>query len=316
MSFLSPERLLLLGAVALLAVVYAAAQARRRQYAVRFTNLDLLATVAPRHPGWRRHVTAFGFLAALLALVTAFAQPAVAQQVPRERATVILALDTSLSMEATDVSPTRFEAATDAAKDFVDMLPDSINLGLVGFDGAAVMKVAPTLDHQAVHDAIDDLEMHQQTAIGDAIRTGLAAIELVPPDAEGTPPPAAIILLSDGETTVGTPNDIAVQEALDAEVPVSTISFGTPDGYVDVPDVGRVNVPANDEALQEIATATEGTFHSAATAGELEAVYEDLGSSIGYEEEQREITAWFVGLGLVLLTATAAGSLAWFSRLP
>jgi Ca-activated chloride channel family protein len=315
MSFLSPERLVLLAAVLALAGVYAALQFRRRQYSVRFTNLDLLATVAPRHPGWRRHATALAFLLALSTFIVAFAQPARAEQVPRERATVVLAIDTSLSMEATDVSPDRFEAAKDAAQTFVDLLPDSINLSLVTFDGSAVMRVAPTLDHQSVRTAIDDLELHQQTAIGDAVRTSLAAIDLVPPDSEGTQPPGAVVLMSDGDTTVGTPNDIAAAEAAEAEVPVSTIAFGTDEGVVEL-DGQRIPVPVNAEALEEIATTTGGSFFTAATEEELTAVYEDIGSSVGYEEEQREITAWFVGLGIVLLAATAAGSLAWFSRLP
>jgi Ca-activated chloride channel family protein len=315
MSFLSPERLLLLGAVVALAVLYAALQFRRRQYSVRFTNLELLSTVAPRHPGWRRHATALAFLLALSTFVVAFAQPARAEQVPRERATVVLALDTSLSMEATDVEPTRFEAAQDAAQRFVEILPDTINLSLVTFDGSAVMQVAPTLDHGSVSAAIEDLEMHQQTAIGDAIRTSLAAIDLVPTDAEGTRPPGAIVLLSDGETTVGTPNDVAAEEAAEAEVPVSTIAFGTDDGVVEI-DGQRIPVPVGDDALEDIADTTDGTTFEAATEEELTAVYENIGSSVGYEEEQREITAWFVGLGIVLLAATAAGSLLWFSRLP
>jgi Ca-activated chloride channel homolog len=316
MSFLSPERLLLLLAVLVLAGLYAAVQFRRRQYAVRFTNLELLASVAPRFPGWRRHATALAFLAALSTFIVAFAQPARAEKVPRERATVVLAIDTSLSMEATDVSPTRFQAAKDAAKEFVELLPDTINLSLVSFDGSAIMRVAPTLDHQAVQDTIDGLELHQQTAIGDAIRASIAAIDLVPTDAEGTRPPGAVVLLSDGDTTVGTPNDVAAEEAREAEVPVSTIAFGTPNGYVEVPGAGLTNVPVNEEALREIAQTTEGNFFSAATEEELKAVYENIGSSVGYEEEDREITAWFVGLGLLLLVATAAGSLAWFSRLP
>jgi Ca-activated chloride channel family protein len=315
MSFLSPERLWLLVAVAALVALYAAVQLRRRKYAVRFTNLDLLATVAPRHPGWRRHVTALGFVAALTALVVAFAQPAQAQQIPRERATIVLAIDTSLSMQATDVSPDRFTEAKTAAQDFVDLLPETINVGLVSFDGTATLEVPPTIDHAQVNQAIDDLELEPSTAIGDAIRSSLSAIELVPADEEGTAPPAAIILLSDGETSVGTPNEVAVEEAVAAGVPVSTIAFGTPDGYIDMPE-GRIPVPVNGPALEEVATETEGTYFEAASGAELQAVYEDLGSSMGYEEEEREITAWFVGLGLLLLTATAAGSLVWFSRLP
>jgi Ca-activated chloride channel family protein len=317
MSFLSPERLLLLAAVLLLAGIYAAVQFRRKQYAVRFTNLDLLATVAPRAPGWRRHATALAFMLALATFIVAFAQPARAERIPKERATVILTLDTSLSMDATDVSPSRFEAEKDAAQSFVDDLPETINLGLVSFDGSAIMRVAPTLDHQSVRDAIDTLELGQDTAIGDAIVASLAAIETVPEDQEGTAPPGAIVLLSDGTTTKGIGDLDAAGQAADAGVPVSTIAFGTPTGTVQLPgDLFPTPVPVDEDSLRAIAEATDGTFFTAASGDELKAVYQDIGSSVGYEEEQREITAWFVGLGIVLLAATAAGSLVWFSRLP
>jgi Ca-activated chloride channel family protein len=316
MSFLSPERLVLLAAVVVLAAAYAALQFRRKNYAVRFTNLELLSTVAPRHPGWRRHATALAFLLALGTFVVAFAQPVRAEEVPRERATVVLAIDTSLSMEATDVSPDRFEAAKEAAQDFVDLLPETINLSLVSFDGSAVMQSAPTLDHDSVRAAIADLELHEQTAIGDAVRVGLAAIDLVPTDAEGTRPPGAIVLLSDGETTVGTPNDVAMAEAEEAGVAVSTIAFGTDDGIIDLEDGTKVPVPVNEDALEELAVGTGGSFFTAASLEELQGVYENIGSSVGYETQEREITAWFVGLGLVLLGTAAAGSLVWFSRLP
>jgi Ca-activated chloride channel family protein len=315
MSFLSPERLLLLLAVLLLAAAYGALQFRRRQYAVRFTNLDLLATVAPRHPGWRRHATALAFLAALSTFVVAFAQPARAERVPRERATIVLAMDTSISMEATDVSPSRFEAAKDAASDFVELLPDTINVSLVSFNGSAIVRVPPTVDHAKVQRAIDDLELDFETAIGDAILASLAAIDLVPPDEEGTPPPGAIVLLSDGENTSGAPNEVAAQAAVENQVAVSTIAFGTPDGTV-ITEEGLTPVPVNEDALESIADTTGGSFFTAATEDELRSVYESIGSSVGYEEQEEEITAWFVGLGLLFLVATAAGSLAWFSRLP
>jgi Ca-activated chloride channel family protein len=315
MSFLSPERLLLLLAVVLLALLYTALQFRRRQYAVRFTNVDLLATVAPRHPGWRRHVTAFAFLAALSTFVIAFAQPARAERVARERATIVLAMDTSISMEATDVSPNRFEAAKQAASDFVGLLPDTINVSLVSFNAIARMEVPPTQDHAKVQRAIDDLALDESTAIGDAILQGLTAIEMAPPDEEGTAPPGAIVLLSDGTNTAGTPNEVAAQAAVQAGVSVSTIAFGTADGTIET-DQGLTPVPVDEAALEAIADTTEGNFFTAASEDELRTVYENIGSSAGYEEQEREITAWFVGLGLLFLAATAAGSLAWFSRLP
>ncbi len=272
--------------------------------------------MAPRHPGWRRHLTAAGFLAALAALVVAFAQPARAVEVPRERATVMLAIDTSLSMEAADVEPSRIEAAQDAAQRFVDEIPETMHVGLVSFDGAAVVRVPPTLDHDLVRQGIRDLELYEQTAIGEAIRASLQAIAAVIEEDPGEAPPGAVVLLSDGETTVGTPNDVAADDAADTGVAVSTIAFGTPDGYIDVPDQGRIDVPVNESSLADIAEVTGGSFYTAETAGELAEVYADLGTAVGYETEEQEITAWLVGLALVLMAATAAGSLAWFSRLP
>lgn len=318
MSFLAPDRLWLLLAVVALAVVYVAMQLHRRRYEVRFTNLELLSSVAPRRPGWRRHVAAVAFLAAIGSLVVAFAQPARDEEVPTERATVVIALDTSISMEAEDVDPNRFEAAKDAAKVFVDEVPDGINVGLVNFDGTAVTRVAPTDEHTQVTESIDRLELDESTAIGDAILASLAAIETVPPDDEGTRPPASIVLLSDGDQTAGTPSDIAVDQAREAGVPVSTIAFGTESGTIELPDAptGSTLVPVNPETLSNIASATGGTFFTAATGAELRSVYEDIGSSVGYETEQREITIWFVGLALALLLVTAALSLLFFARLP
>jgi Ca-activated chloride channel family protein len=317
MSFLSPERLWLLLGIAALAGVYVMLQLRRSTYAVRFTNIDLLASVAPRSPGWRRHATAAVFLGAVAMLVVAFAQPARDEKVPRERATVIMAIDTSLSMEATDVTPSRFAAAKDAAKTFVDLLPATLNLGLVSFDGTAVVQVAPTIDRQIVKDSIDNLTLDQSTAIGDAILASLTAIETVPPDAEGTAPPARIVLMSDGDTTIGTPNEVAAAQAVEAGVPISAIAFGTASGVIDVPEEpGPIPVPVNEQALRTIADQTDGTFFSAATAEELQSVYLDIGSSVGFEIELAEITIWFIGFALILFMATAALSLLWFSRLP
>lgn len=315
MTFLSPGRLLLLVAVALLAAAYLAVQARRDRYAVRFTNLALLDVVAPERPRWRRHVPAVAFLLAATALVVAFARPARDERVPRERATVMMAIDTSLSMQAEDIAPDRIRAAKAAASDFVELLPDSINLGLVSFDGVARVEVPPTTEHVQVQSAIADLELHESTAIGEAIYACLDAIEAMPPAPDGAPVPGRIVLMSDGETTVGRPNEDAAQAAAEADVPVSTIAFGTDAGMVTV-DGTAITVPVDEDALANIADVTGGTSFTAASADQLEDVYADIGSSLGYEVEQREITAWFLGAGLVLLLLAAAGSLAWSSRLP
>jgi Ca-activated chloride channel family protein len=314
-SFLSGYRLwLLLGLVGLV-VAYVLLQGRRKRYAVRFTNLALLDTVAPRRPGWRRHVPATAFLLALGLMVTAFAQPARSVKVPRERATIVMAVDVSLSMEATDIEPTRIVAAQAAASDFVDLVPSRLNLGLVVFSGVAQVMVSPTTDHELVKRNLENLVLGPRTAIGEAVFASLAAIASVPTAPGQTPPPARIVLMSDGETTVGRSNDVAAAAAVEANVPVSTIAFGTDNGFVSV-EGRNIPVPVNREALRALADATHGSAFEAASAKELRQVYEDIGSSVGYRTEKREITSWFVGLGLFFALAAAASSLVWFSRLP
>ncbi|MEZ5141352.1 MAG: VWA domain-containing protein [Acidimicrobiales bacterium] len=317
MSFLEPQRLLVLAVVGVLALFYVVLQARRRTYAVRFTNLALLSAVAPKRPGWRRHVPAAFFLLATATLVVGFARPTHEEQVPRERATVILAIDTSLSMEATDVAPTRIEAAKEAASSFLDIVPPKINVGLVAFNGNATLKVPPTTDRAKLKAGIEGLQLGERTAIGEAIFASLDALNQVPSDDQGTKPPARVVLMSDGATTDGRPNEAGAKAAVDAGVPVSTIAFGTDEGTIQVPGESRtVPVRVDQEALKEIADTTQGKFFAAATEGELRDVYADMGSSIGYTTEEREVSSWFIGGALALLLVTSAMSLAWFSRLP
>ncbi|MEM9135152.1 MAG: VWA domain-containing protein [Actinomycetota bacterium] len=323
MSFLTPLRLWILVGVAVLAVVYLLLQRRRRSYALRFAASELLDAVAPENPGIRRHVPAALFLAALTALVFAFAQPTRPVRVPRERATVVIAIDVSLSMEAADVTPSRLEAAQEAAIGFIDELPPTLNVGVVSFAGSASVLVTPTQDRTPVITAIENLSLAESTAIGEAIFTSLDALANVPADATGEPPPARIVLLSDGETTVGRQDAAGVAAALDADVPVSTIAFGTPNGIIfyDDPETPAVEadpveVPVGEDNLRIIAEETGGAFFTATSLAELDAVYDDIGSAIGFETVDREITDWFVAGALALMVVTAATSLAWFSRLP
>ncbi len=324
MNFLSPERLVLLLIVAGLALTYILLQRRRRTYALRFASAELFDAIAPEQPRTRRHIPAVVFLLALAVLVAAFAQPATKVRVPRERATVVIAIDVSLSMMAEDVSPNRLNAAQAAAHRFVDELPPSLNVGLVSFAGAASVQVAPTLDRQPVHLAIDNLELAESTAIGEAIFTSLSALESLPTAGEADDlPPARIVLLSDGETTVGREDAEAVAAALEDDVKVSTIAFGTRNGFIvyDDPrtpenDPSQIAVPVREENLRTIAEDTGGAFFKASSLEELEKVYADIGSAIGYEEVDKEITDRAVGAGLVLLALAAALSLAWHQRLP
>ena len=323
MTLLTPWRLVFLVAVALLAVLYLLLQRRRRTYALRFAASDLFDSVAPKRPGLRRHLPAFVFLVSLAVLVVAFAQPARQVRVPRERATVIVAIDVSLSMEATDVEPDRLQAAQAAASRFIDELPPTLNVGIVSFAGTATVLVPPTRDRLPAQQAIDNLRLAESTAIGEAIFTSLDALANAPSDETDELPPARIVLLSEGETTVGRPDAAAVEAAREAEIPVSTIAFGTEFGTIVYDDPAterteteRIPVPVREDNLRAIADATDGAFFSAASLEELEAVYTDIGSAVGFELVDREITDWFVGGGLVLLALSAGLSLLWFQRLP
>jgi Ca-activated chloride channel family protein len=317
LTFVEANRLWLLLGVVALGVSYLVTQQRRRSYAVRFTNLALLDSVAPKRPGWRRHLPAVLLLLALAGMVGAFAKPARNARVPRERATIMMAIDTSLSMEATDVAPSRLKAAQNAAKEFVNLLPPRLNVGLVTFNGTAVVKVAPTQDREELLAAIDQLRLGERTAIGEAIYASLDAIKAAPVADDGSKVPARIVLMSDGETTSGRPDAQAAAAAKKANVPVSTIAFGTSGGIIDLPGQdGPIPVPVNPAALAKVANATGGTAFTAATQNELKRVYEDIGSSVGYTTELRDITGTFVGVSLVILFLAAGLSQLWFSRLP
>jgi Ca-activated chloride channel family protein len=248
---------------------------------------------------------AFGLtLASLLGLVLSLAQPSTEVRVPRETATVVLALDVSLSMQAEDIEPSRFEAMKDAAADFAEILPDRINLGLVSFSGTASTLVTPTTDRDQVRGAIANLELSEATAIGEAIFTSLTTIttfqSTLDVDEGEELPPARILLLSDGYNTVGRENTQAIAAAQGAGVPVSTIAFGTDYGSIEIG--GEVTpVPIDRDALRMIADETGGEYNEARTRAELEAVYDDLGSQIGYTTEPQDVSYWFVRIATLLL---------------
>ena len=313
--FLEPWWLLALLPVVALAGIYVWRQFRKRNYAMRFTNVDLLRTLAPRGLGWRRHVSAVALLLSLLTLGAALARPSVDKEEPLERATVMLAIDVSLSMEADDVAPNRIEAAQEAAKAFVNELPPTYNLGLVSFAKSANVLVSPTKDRSAVIAGIDGLTLAEATATGEAVFTSLDAIRSVPADGADGAPPARIVLLSDGYRTSGRSIEDAATAASQANVPVSTIAFGTDTGVVDIRGALQ-RVPVDRLSLQQLADKTEGFFYEAASVSELKKVYEDMGSSIGHRVEPREVTQWYAGVALLRGLAAAGLSLIWTSRLP
>jgi Ca-activated chloride channel family protein len=317
MHFLSPSWLVLLIPVAALLTGYVVVQVRRKSYVTRFSNVELLGSVAPRRPGWRRHLTFALLLIALTVLTLGVARPSAAVRVPRDRATVMLAIDVSLSMEATDVLPSRIAAAKSAGQQFVTILPPRLNLGLVSFGGNASVIVSPTVDRKAVSTAIGNLKLQESTAIGEAVFTSLQAISVfgqATTAAGDKPPPARIVLLSDGANTVGRPISEAIAAARAAGVSVSTIAFGTDSGTVTYKGE-TIPVPADKPALQQLADQTGGSFHIAASVQELEQVYADIGSQIGYTTQQRDISWRFLAIGLLFALAAGGTSMLWAGRL-
>lgn len=320
MSFASPLRLLLLVAPAALLAGYLVMQRRRKQVAVRFTSVDLLASVAPKRVGWQRHVAPALLLATLLMLTLGFAEPFHTVRTPRQQATVILAMDVSGSMVASDVAPDRLTAAKQAASSFLDALPKGVRLGLVSFSTNARLVVAPTSDRDIVRAALSSLRADGGTATGDAIELSLEAARSVATN--GKKIPAAIVLMSDGKPTVanGGPNAAmsAVEEAVaDAKadrVKINTIAFGTENGTVTVQGE-VVAVPSDPEAMAAIANSTGGQTFTAQSAKQLKSVYDDIGRTVGYVKHRKEMTATFTGLGLVLGAIAAGAALVWGYRI-
>jgi len=341
MTFASPLFLFALLLVPVALAVYLLVQRRRSRYAVRFTNVDLLANIVPRSPRWRRHVPPALYLVAIAALGIALARPAMTVDVPRDEATVILAMDVSGSMMATDVSPSRLDAAKAAATTFVDQLPAGFRVGLVAFATDARIVLAPTGDRAQVHDAIANLTAGGGTALGDAIALSVQAAHsgqagtvkgagaTVPgaspaPGASSTPdaaPLAATVLLSDGANSTGNLEPLqAASQAAAAGVPVYTIALGTADGVVDIQDnqgvMHHLSVPPDPETLASIAETTGARSFQAPTATDLATIYQSLGTKVGYTQEQQEVTQWFAAGALLLVVAGAGLAAVWFNRFP
>ena len=323
MSFEWPWMLPALLVVPLALLLYVVAQRRRQRYAARFTNLDLLANVVGRSPGWRRHVPPALYLLALAALVVALARPQATIALPREQASVVLTSDSSGSMQATDVDPNRLEAAREAARTFVERIPDRFRVGMVSFNHEVETLTRPTTDRAAVEGAISSLRAEGGTATGDALARSLAILR---PRARGgeaarARDPAAIILLSDGKTTAGRDPVEVARQARRLGVAVHTVALGTPGGVIDVPDrfngfSRQIPVPPDPETLRRVAEVSGGRFVTATEGADLNEIYEDLSSRVGFVRERQEVTAGFAGAGAVLLALAGAFSLMWFSRIP
>jgi Ca-activated chloride channel family protein len=319
-SFQSPVALLGLLAIPLLVVVYVLAARGQRRAAGRFTNPALVPNLVPSAPRWRRYVPFVLALAALTLLVVGIARPHIVRSVTRDEATIVLAIDTSRSMSATDVRPSRFDAAHAAAQEFLDTVPESYRVGIVSFSTAASTVLTPTTDRDAAKVALGELRLGSGTAIGNAIAR---SVELASTGEQrpttGQASPAAVLLLSDGAQTAGgvTPDD-AGKEARKLGVPVSTVALGTRDAAVQVPLPGglkqRVVVAPHADARKQIAKATGGTFAEAPSAAKLREVYRDLGTRLAKDPKRVEVTSAFAAGGAVLLLLGGAFSTFWFRR--
>jgi len=315
--FLAPQYLWLLLGVAAMVAAYVLQQLRRKRYVARFSNVELLSSVAPKRPGWRRHLTFALLLLSLSVLTLGVAQPSAAVRVPREQATVVLAVDVSLSMEATDVLPSRISAAKSAAKSFGKIIPSRINLGLVSFAHDASVVVTPTLDRKEFGRGVDSLRLANYTAIGAAILGSLQAIKVFTQATtpHGSKAPAArIVLLSDGSNTVPPSVPSAIDAARKAHVEVSTIAFGTQNGTVES-NGETIRVPADENTLRRIAADTGGSFHAAHSEQELRSVYKNIGSQIGYTTKRKDVSWRYLVVGLMFLFGAGATSMLWAGRL-
>jgi Ca-activated chloride channel family protein len=308
----------LLGLVVLaLLLGYLLANRRRQRYLLRFASLELLDRVAPTRPGRVRHLPTALMLIAMVLLTVAVTGPTQEVKVPRNRATVVLAVDVSLSMMATDVAPSRLEAAQEAATQFARDLTPGVNLGIISFSGIVNVLVSPTTDRAVAVQAIADLQLDERTATGEAITSALQSIESFTGTIAGAegPPPARIVLMSDGKETTGRSALDAAQAAKDAGVPISTISFGTPHGTVEI-EGSKQPVAIDEASMRQIAAISGGDFHSAATAEELRTVYAELGEQIGYEtKEQDNSRPWLIA-GTLLVLLAAGASLVVTQRIP
>jgi len=280
-------------------------------------NAPLLERVAPKRPTRWRIVPPILFLVAFLALTAALAGPMAEAKVPRNRATVMLVIDVSPSMDATDIQPSRIKAAQAAAKQFVEKMTGGVNLGLITYGGSATVDVSPTTARKPVTDAIDNIQLQPATATGEAIAAALQSIQQFERGLGGPAgaPPAQIVLMSDGKQTAGRDEFAMAKECKDAKIPINTISYGTLDGVVLLQNQEQP-VPVDDDSLHQLADISGGQFFKADTSDKLNQIYASLGEQIGYETQESDVSKPFVALGAVLAVLGAAGALVLAQRLP
>lgn len=315
-EFQNPERLWTLALLPVLIIVYLILLRLKGRVALRFTNTGVLARVVGSQRRWTRHLAVAMSLASLVALGLAYANPLGTERQPRERATVVMVIDTSLSMSADDVPPDRLTAAKEVATGFIQELPDSYNVAVVAMDATPSIVVPPTTDRGVTERAIDALELADGTAIGDSISTALRAVDQAPPgNDEDEPAPAMIILLSDGTNTEGPAPESAAAAADERGIPIFTIAYGTQNGFVDV-DGQRENVAPDTDALEGIAELTDGRAVGADDADSLADAYREIGSVVGFEDVKKPITAQYAFFALGFAVIAALGAVMMAARWP
>lgn len=337
MTFASPYFLVALLIVPILLAFAVWTGRRRSRYAVAFTNLDVLASVAGKQRSWRRWVPVVLFLLALASAATALARPRATLSVPANRATVVLLVDVSGSMRAADVKPTRLGAAQEAMGEFADRVPRGVKIGLVSFSTGPDLLVVPTTDRTLLHEGIDLLSPEAGTAIGDglalAVQTVKAAVGNAPRLKDGKLP-GAIVLLSDGAQTRGTLSPLqGADRARDAGIRVFTVVLGTDHGTLGFGPFGGYGLgggfgPANAApgarfpvrpdpvTLAAIAHDTGGQTYRAKSASKVQSIYKQLGASIAHKSETREVSSWFTGLAALLVLTSLAAARMTGERLP
>jgi Ca-activated chloride channel family protein len=319
-SFERPLALVALVLIPLVIGLYYARERGRGRFAARWGSPALLPNVIDRAPGRLRYLPLAVLLVALTAMVLGVARTHAVVSVPREEATVVLALDVSRSMKADDVEPTRLEAARQAARAFVEKVPKKFRIGVVSFASRANAALPPTDDRELVDDALGSLKPGEGTAIGDAIALS-AQLGREQLTEDGVRPPKAVLLISDGAPDGGaTEPRQAAQKAKELNVPIYTVVVGTEQGVVEEELPGglrtRIQVPPDPDVLELVAEVSGGEFFTAVDDEELKQVYEELGSRLGHRDKSREITDVFAGGSAVLLLAGGLLSAFWFRRLP
>ncbi len=347
MSFIWGGMLWLLALVPVLAGLYVLAQRRRQKYALRYASLTLVKDALGKGPGIRRHIPAALFLAGIAVIIFALARPSATVDIPSEEGIVILSMDVSGSMRATDIKPTRMEAVKEAARIFIQRRPRNVRIGIVAFSGTAELIQPPTTDNDQLMAAVNRMHPERYTAIGSGLQAALdtifekpdqnqaAATDTPPPDPNNplaaAPPPdqqepppvppgsyksAVIVQMSDGQSNQGPdPLDVA-DKAANLGVRVYTVGVGTKEGAIIGFEGFSFRVILDEATLKAIAGKTAGTYTKASSEEDLHRIYENLSTRLMVDREKTEITALFVAAAAVLLLVAGAFSLLWFNRLP